>query len=74
MRVCIVIPMHNEETVAERCVRMVFSYLNVLPHTTTLCVVNDGSGDTTPAVLARVASELHDERFRIVHHEVNHGY
>lgn len=74
MRVCIVIPMHNEAAVAERCIRTVFPYLDALPHATTLCVVNDGSRDTTPMILTRLADALHDERLRVVHHEENQGY
>jgi len=74
LRVCIVIPVHDEEVIVERSIRMVFAYLDALPHETTICVVNDGSRDATPRILARLAEELHDERFCVVHHETNHGY
>jgi len=66
--------MHDEEAVAERSVRTVHAHLGALPYETTLCVVNDGSHDATPKILVRLAEELHDERFRVVHHEVNRGY
>jgi dolichol-phosphate mannosyltransferase len=74
MRVCIVIPMHNEEAVAEHSVRTVLAHLGALPHPTTLCVVNDGSRDATPTILTRLSSEFRDERFCVVSHEANQGY
>lgn len=74
MHVCIVIPMYNEERVAERSVRVVLAYLRALPHPTTLCVVNDGSRDATPAILERLTRDLQNEWFHIIHHEVNLGY
>lgn len=66
--------MHDEEAVAERSMRTVHAYLDLLPHATTLCVVNDGSRDATASVLERISHELHDERFRVAHHAVNQGY
>ena len=74
MRVCLIIPMHNEAAIAERCVRTVLPYLDALPHATTLCVVNDGSRDATPGILARLAEELADTRLAVLHHPINRGY
>lgn len=74
MRVCVIIPMHNEEAVVERCIRTVLPYLDTLSHPTDLCIVNDGSTDATSAILARIADEFHDSRFRVHHHAVNRGY
>ncbi|MBI4450091.1 glycosyltransferase family 2 protein [Candidatus Uhrbacteria bacterium] len=74
MRVCIIIPMHNEEAVAERCIRTVLQHLDTSTHPTTLCIVNDGSTDATPSILVRMIDELRDARFRVEHHAVNQGY
>ncbi|MDO8463065.1 MAG: glycosyltransferase family 2 protein [bacterium] len=74
MRVCIIIPMHNEEAVAEQCVRTVLPYLDALPHATSLCIVNDGSRDATPRILADLAVELADARLAVCHHDTNRGY
>ncbi|MDO8599650.1 MAG: glycosyltransferase family 2 protein [bacterium] len=74
MRVCLIIPMYNEESVAERCIRTVLSCVDTLPHSTTLCVVNDGSIDGTSHILSRLVDEFRDERLRALHHERNRGY
>src|SRR4051812_34121393 len=52
----IIIPMYNEEANAERCVRAVCQVLDTLPGAQ-LFAVNDGSIDTTPSILARLAQE-----------------
>ncbi|MBI4142461.1 glycosyltransferase family 2 protein [Candidatus Uhrbacteria bacterium] len=74
MRVCLIMPMHNEEAVAERSIRTVHAHLDELPHATTMCVVDDGSRDGTPEILIRLTTELRDDRLRVVSHEVNQGY
>lgn len=74
MRVCLITPMHNEEAIAERCVRAVHAHLDALLHSTTFCVVNDGSQDATRMILDRLADELRDGRLHVVHHETNQGY
>lgn len=52
---CVVIPMYNEETGAEQCVRRVCSALATIPWRNKLLVVNDGSSDRTADILERLA-------------------
>jgi glycosyltransferase involved in cell wall biosynthesis len=68
----IVIPMFNEECGAERCVRAVCAAVHQLPTRAVLIVVDDGSTDATPGILARLRSE--GNAFTTVTHERNRGY
>ena len=69
---CVIVPMYNEELVAEKCVRTLCHALDSYPQRVALIVVNDGSMDTTGAILARLAPEY--SRLVIVTHERNAGY
>jgi len=63
--------MYNEEAGAAACVAAVCQALDRLPAPARLIVVDDGSGDGTAAVLARLSTE---PRLTIVSHEANRGY
>jgi dolichol-phosphate mannosyltransferase len=72
LRLCVVVPMYDEEANAERCVRAVCAVLAALPHESRLLVVDDGSRDGTAGILARLAAE--ERRLTVVTHERNAGY
>lgn len=72
MRLCVVMPMHNEEVVCEKSVRTVLPYLKGLPLAAELLVVNDGSADATASTLTALKKEGLD--FHVVEHVVNKGY
>lgn len=68
----LVLPAHNEEGNIEIVVRRA---LAILPHFCDdfeILVVNDGSRDTTGAIVDRLA--LEDSRVCPIHHPVNRGY
>lgn len=69
---CVVIPMYNEELGAEQCIRRVCSVLATIPWRNKLVVVNDGSKDRTPDILARMAGEF--PALMVVEHVKNSGY
>ena len=69
---CVIIPMYNEESGAEMCVRRVCAALGRLPVRSKVIAVNDGSSDRTRGILDRVASEL--PTVEVVHHKRNAGY
>jgi dolichol-phosphate mannosyltransferase len=69
---CVVIPMYNEQSKAEVCVRRVCQVLAGVPHRTALVTVNDGSRDKTPEILNRLHSE--SEGPVVIHHATNRGY
>jgi len=69
---CVVIPMYNEESGAEKCVRAVCAALQAIACRNALFTVNDGSGDRTREILDRLAPEF--SNLKVVHHEKNAGY
>jgi dolichol-phosphate mannosyltransferase len=69
---CVIIPMFNEESGAEVCVRTVCPALAAIPYPSKLITVNDGSRDRTGAILAALAPEF--PRLLVVHHARNAGY
>lgn len=72
MRVCIVIPMYNEESGAEDCVHAVCKTLESIPCPNALFVVNDGSTDNTGNILEQLTSEY--TKLTLLNHKKNRGY
>lgn len=68
----VVIPMYNEETGAEDCVRKICAVLLGLTYRNALIVVNDGSKDKTSGLLERLTHEY--PQLILVAHEKNKGY
>jgi len=68
----VVIPMFNEEMNAERCVRCVSEVLQSKLPDVTLYIVDDGSKDATPRILADL--EAKSFPLKVVTHPVNKGY
>lgn len=69
---CVIIPMFNEESGAEICVRRVCPALAAIPYSSKLITVNDGSRDQTGPILDRLAPEF--PNLLVVHHARNAGY
>lgn len=69
---CIVVPMYNEESNAERCVSTIHEFLNGVDVQSSIIVVDDGSTDTTGEILERLSSRL--SNVIIETHETNRGY
>lgn len=68
----VVIPMYNEESGAQTCVRQVCAQLSKMPHRANLIVVDDGSKDGTKEVLAALGPV--EEKLNVVTHPQNRGY
>jgi glycosyltransferase involved in cell wall biosynthesis len=68
----VVIPMYNEETGAEECVRQVCGELSRMAHRAVLITVNDGSRDGTGEVLRGLAPQC--PNLTVVTHPQNRGY
>lgn len=69
---CVIVPMYNEESKAEACVRRICEVLAGVPHRSELVTVNDGSGDETAGILNRLSADL--PNLTVIHHENNCGY
>ncbi len=74
MNVCIVIPMHNEELIAQESIKTILQYTKKLPPVVTLVVVNDGSVDNTALIIGNMAKQLNEREFVLINHLENHGY
>jgi len=69
---CVVVPMFNEESGAESCVRRICEVLARVPYRSRLVTVNDGSHDDTATILNRLAPQL--SNLTVIHHPTNRGY
>ena len=67
MKLSVLIPVLNEETTLEEIVRRV----QATPYEKELILIDDGSDDGTPAIMARLA-EAHDN-ITVLRHETNQG-
>ena len=74
MRVCIVIPMYNEEKIAKHSIETIVSYIRKLPPIITILVVNDGSEDATENNVKQMINEQGNDDLKLVSHSVNQGY
>lgn len=74
MRVCIVVPMYNEEAIAKHSIETIMLYVKQLPPIATILVVNDGSCDATGDVLKDLASQYKETELRVISHSKNKGY
>lgn len=69
----VIIPMYNEEKVANRCIERVLTQLNKESVGSILIVINDGSTDKTFSILEEWQRK--EKKFlKIVHHKKNKGY
>ena len=69
---CVVVPMFNEEAGAELCVRRICEVLSSIPFRCALIAVDDGSKDSTAAILDRQSQGL--SNLAVIHHATNRGY
>ena len=74
MKVCIVIPMYNEEEIAKHSIETIVSYTRKLPPIITILVVNDGSEDATENNVRQMINEQGNDDLKLVSHSVNQGY
>ena len=71
--IAVIIPMHNEEKVAELCIEAVIRVLKKLSIFSQLIVVNDGSRDQTPEILKKLQIK-HKKNLIVLTHRKNRGY
>ena len=71
MRICVVVPMHNEEAIAKTSIETILSYTKLLPGIVTVCVVNDGSQDATGRILEELLKHYEKEQLRLISHTHN---
>ncbi|WP_131801515.1 glycosyltransferase, partial [Klenkia brasiliensis] len=54
----VVVPVHDEEADLEQCVRRLHAHLATLPFSSRITIAENASTDATPAIAARLATEL----------------
>lgn len=73
MRVCIVIPVYNEERIVRQNIKTVLMYVKKLSFEFRLVVVDDGSSDSTRSLLEECCAEEPDQLI-LISHQFNRGY
>jgi len=74
IKVCIVVPMYNEERIARVSAKTIIKYIKALPPVVTLLIVNDGSRDKTEDIITAVAGQYQRGEFMVISHTNNQGY
>lgn len=75
LKVCIVIPMYNEEAIARRSIETILPYVHELPYPTTVLIVDDGSKDRTAAIVQECIDRVGGQNLlTMVSHVSNQGY
>lgn len=75
LKVCIIIPMYNEEAIVRQSIETILPYVQKLPYPTTLLVVDDGSRDRTAGIVKECIAQVGDTNIlTILSHERNLGY
>jgi dolichol-phosphate mannosyltransferase len=74
IKLCIVIPMYNEEKVAKHNISTILIYTRKLPSDTTVLIVNDGSIDTTEQIIKELISVEKGSKVRMISYKNNRGY
>jgi len=74
VRVCLVVPMYNEEVIARSSIETIQSYIRELPPVITLLVVNDASKDNTEKVVKEMIDKRFSDNMQLISHPLNKGY
>lgn len=74
MKICIVVPMFNENEIAEHSLKTILSYTSKLPPTITVLVVNDGSSDATESIVEKLIAERSNDDLQLISLPINRGY
>ncbi|MFH0749740.1 MAG: glycosyltransferase family 2 protein [Candidatus Gottesmanbacteria bacterium] len=71
--VAIIVPMHNEDNSAERCVQTIMNELPHISYPSKLFVIDDGSTDQTSPIIKKLQL-MYSRKFHVVQHKKNLGY
>lgn len=74
MKICIVIPVCNEEAVIERNLKIIVEYAQQLPEPATVIAVNDGSHDRSGKILIELKKQYDPNIFHAISYDLNRGY
>ena len=74
MKVCVLMPMYNEEAIAQESLETIYSYIKKLPPLVHLLVVNDGSSDATESLVSNLIDKLNTDVVKLISNQINLGY
>jgi len=74
MRVCVIVPMYNEEAIARLSIETILSYTSKLPPIVTVLVVNDCSQDGTEKIIKDLVNQCKESELQLISHSENRGY
>src|SRR3989338_3847196 len=74
MRVCIIIPVYNEEAVIEQNLKTIIKYARELPEKETVVAVNYGSSDRSGEIILKMAKQYPEQVFHAISYDKNRGY
>lgn len=74
MRLCVIVPMHDEETIAKHSIETILHYTRQLPPLVTVLAVDDGSRDATGSILKELAERHEKAELQLIFHPENRGY
>ena len=73
MKICIVVPMYNEENIARHSITTIINYISQIPDNFMLIAVNDGSKDKTGIILKELIPR-YSHKYKVINHQTNKGY
>ena len=74
LKVCIVIPICNEQDIVRNSIDTILKYTKKLPPIVTVLVVNDGSVDATEQIVNEIVNNQESEKLMLISHSKNQGY
>jgi len=74
MKICIIIPVYNEEKIIEGNLKMIIGYAQKLPVPARVLAVNDGSTDRSGEIISAMAKQEPEEIFQAISYRQNRGY
>jgi len=74
MKICIIIPVYNEEKIIEGNLKTIIQYAQDLPNKGVVVAVNDGSRDQSGAIILAMAKQYPEEVFHAISYDANRGY
>ena len=74
LKVCIVIPIYNEQDIVRNSIDTILKYTKKLPPIVTVLVVNDGSVDATEQIVNEIVNNQESEKLMLISHSKNQGY
>ena len=74
VRICIIIPVYNEENILKDSLETILKYTRDLQHIVEIVVVNDGSCDSSKIIVQQIAAREYPSKLILISHQINKGY